>query len=59
MFVTKFEIDFVSFFSFKFSRILASVTVSGNPPLLVIITAQPFADASKLVLPKGLLEELV
>ena len=34
-------------------NILALVTVSGNPPLFVIITAQPFADASKLVLPKG------
>ena len=33
--------------------IFASVTVSGKPPLLVIITAHPFADASKLVLPKG------
>ena len=32
---------------------MASVTVSGNPPLLVIITAQPLAEASKLVLPKG------
>ena len=29
------------------------MTVSGKPPLLVIITAQPFAEASKLVLPKG------
>ena len=51
--MTKFEIDFVKFFSLRFSRILASVTVSGNPPLLVIITAQPLADASKLVLPNG------
>ena len=30
-----------------------SVIVSGNPPLFVIITAQPLAEASKLVLPKG------
>ena len=34
-------------------RILALVTVSGKPPLFVIITAQPLADASRLVLPKG------
>ena len=27
--------------------------VSGKPPLLLIITAQPLADASKLVLPNG------
>ena len=37
----------------NFERIIAFVTVSGKPPLLVIITAQPFAEASKLVLPKG------
>ena len=29
------------------------VSVSGNPPLSLIITAQPFALASRLVLPKG------
>jgi hypothetical protein len=29
------------------------VIVSGKPPLLLIITAQPFEDASKLVLPNG------
>ena len=29
------------------------MTVSGKPPLFVIITAQPLAEASKLVLPKG------
>ena len=34
-------------------NIFASVTVSGKPPLLVIITAQPFAEASRLVLPNG------
>ena len=27
--------------------------VSGNPPLLLIITAHPFAEASRLVLPNG------
>jgi len=37
----------------KFFNIFAFVIVSGNPPLLVIITAQPLAEASKLVLPKG------
>ena len=39
----------VNSFTFNLLRILASVTVSGRPPLLVIITAQPFAEASKLV----------
>ena len=32
---------------------LAFVTVSGSPPLFVIITAHPFAEASRLVLPNG------
>ena len=49
----KFETHFDKFFSFNFFKIFASVTVSGNPPLLVIITAHPLAEASKLVLPKG------
>ena len=44
---------FVKFFIFRLDMIFASVTVSGKPPLLVIITAHPLADASKLVLPKG------
>ena len=43
----------VKFFSFRLLIIFASVTVSGRPPLFVITTAQPFADASRLVLPKG------
>ena len=43
----------VKFFTFNLEIIFASVTVSGNPPLLVIITAHPLADASKLVLPNG------
>ena len=38
----------VSFFSIR-----PFVIVSGKPPLLLIITAHPFAAASKLVLPKG------
>ena len=37
----------------KLSIITPSVIVSGNPPLLLIITAHPFAAASKLDLPKG------
>ena len=37
----------------NFDRIIAFVTVSGSPPLLVITTAQPLAAASKLVLPNG------
>jgi len=44
---------FVRDFTFNFFKIFASVTVSGKPPLFVIITAHPLADASKLVLPKG------
>ena len=34
-------------------KITALVIVSGSPPLLVIITAQPQLADSKLVLPKG------
>ena len=41
-----------SFFD-KLSNIIPLVIVSGKPPLLVIITAQPQLDASKDVLPKG------
>ena len=43
----------VKFFTFNLEIIFASVTVSGSPPLLVIITAQPLAEASRLVLPNG------
>ena len=32
---------------------IAFVTVSGKPPLLLIITAHPLLAASKLVLPNG------
>ena len=53
MFLIKKLIVLVNSFTFNLLRILASVTVSGRPPLFVIITAQPFAEASKLVLPKG------
>ena len=53
VFLIRFIIDFVRFFSLSFFNIFASVTVSGKPPLFVIITAQPLAAASKLVLPKG------
>ena len=34
-------------------NIIPSVIVSGNPPLLLIITAHPLLLASKLDLPKG------
>jgi len=40
-------------FAFNFLKIIAFVTVSGNPPLLLIITAHPRLAASKLVLPNG------
>ena len=36
-----------------FFNIIAAVEVSGRPPLLLIITAEPLLAASKLVLPKG------
>ena len=47
------SIFFDKFVTVNLVKILALVTVSGNPPLFVIITAQPLAEASKLVLPKG------
>ena len=47
------SIFFDKFVTVNLVKILALVTVSGNPPLFVIITAQPFAEASRLVLPKG------
>ena len=34
-------------------KTMPSVIVSGRPPLLLIITAQPLLAASKLDLPKG------
>ena len=37
----------------SFFNIIPFVTVSGRPPLLLIITAHPLAAASKLVLPNG------
>ena len=53
MFLIKLVILFSKFFILSLFNIFAFVTVSGKPPLLVIITAHPLADASKLVLPKG------
>ena len=53
MFLIKSLSDFFNSLLDKFFNILASVTVSGSPPLLVTITAQPLAEASKLVLPNG------
>ena len=44
---------YINFFIDNLFRIRALVTVSGKPPLLVIITAHPLAEASKLVLPNG------
>ena len=38
---------------FRSFNITPFVIVSGKPPLLLIITAQPADDASKLVLPNG------
>ena len=40
-------------FSSNSFNIMPLVIVSGKPPLLLIITAQPFEEASKLVLPSG------
>ena len=37
----------------SFFKIIAALVVSGRPPLLLIITADPLLAASKLVLPKG------
>ena len=47
------SIDLYKELLFNFLNITAFVTVSGNPPLLLIITAHPLLDASKLVLPNG------
>jgi len=44
---------FSKLLTFNSFSIFALVTVSGSPPLFVIITAQPLAEASKLVLPNG------
>ena len=46
-------IFFVKVFSSNTFKIFALVIVSGKPPFLVIITAHPLAEASKLVRPKG------
>ena len=40
-------------FVLSFFKIIPLVIVSGRPPLLLIITAHPDDDASRLVLPKG------
>jgi len=37
----------------SFLKFIALLVVSGSPPLLLIITADPLLAASKLVLPKG------
>ena len=47
------DISLKRFFSSSDLRIIADLEVSGKPPLLLIITADPLLAASKLVLPKG------
>ena len=37
----------------SFFKTIAALEVSGRPPLLLIITADPLLAASRLVLPKG------
>ena len=37
----------------NFFKIIALLDVSGKPPLLLIITAEPLLAASRLVLPNG------
>ena len=51
------DISLYKFLIDSLFRIRALVTVSGNPPLLVIITAHPLAEASRLVLQKVLPNE--
>ena len=48
-----FSIDLNKFSELSFLKIIALETVSGKPPLLLIITAHPLLEASKLVLPNG------
>ena len=52
-FFIKLSKDCSKVFVFNLFKITPLVIVSGSPPLLVIITAHPFPEASKLVLPKG------
>ena len=52
-FLIKFSISLNISFTVRFFSIIPFVIVSGRPPLLLIITAQPLDAASKLVLPKG------
>ena len=51
--VIKCLISLYKFSEVSLFRITQWSDVSGNPPLLLIITAQPLLAASKLVLPKG------
>ena len=53
MFNISFSIDLYKFSELSFLKIIALEIVSGKPPLLLIITAHPLLEASKLVLPKG------
>ena len=49
----RFEISLCKFTSSNFFKTIADFEVSGNPPLLLIMTADPLLAASRLVLPKG------
>ena len=40
-------------YAVNFFKIIALFEVSGKPPLLLIITAEPLLAASRLVLPNG------
>ena len=44
---------FIKIFFIRDFSIIADDEVSGKPPLLLIITAAPLLEASKLVLPNG------
>ena len=52
-FLIRFSISLITFLIFNCFKITPFVIVSGNPPLLLIMTAHPFDEASRLVLPKG------
>ena len=53
VFEIKLEIDFSRLSESNSFKITPLVIVSGKPPLLLIMTAQPDDAASRLVLPKG------
>ena len=53
LFFIKYSILLLNSSTFNVLKVIEFVVVSGRPPLFDIITAHPFAEASKLVLPKG------